>query len=78
MTNFVKKDRICIEDLESIKPGQSKFYILPTHNSVESAMVQAYKMPFRRPSKKILRYSCKSDYKPTDDGFLIRITAIRR
>ena len=72
-----KVNKVGVPELMAIPAGETKTFILPTGSKRASAQTQAYKQPLLNPRPDVERYECKS-LKPTDDGFPISITAVKK
>lgn len=76
MPELIKIDKVGVEELKGIAPGQTKAFWFATGAARASAQSQAYRMPILNPRDGVLRYACKS-YEE-DDGYVVEITAVRR
>lgn len=69
-------EKLTVKDILSIKPGQTKLFILPSGRAAVNGRALAYQQPITNPRPDVEKYSCLLQL--VDEGAVLSVTAVER
>lgn len=69
-------EKLTVKDILSIKPGQTKMFVLPNGKAAVNGRALAYQQPITNPRADVEKYSCIISL--VDEGAVLSVTAKKR